>query len=196
MSGIRLAVEWSTKRLSVATQTQQGELPESSCTVDRFHGPDAIRMLEDHFTNDGLDIRSVREIIIGRGPGNFSGIRLAFAWAAGWAAPGGVTVRACSSGHAMAHRLLSNFEPFWVIGDARRGKWWGCAVRNGTPGDWRLETPDTWQQEIGDGQVFSSEAGRLTGLLNVQEAYPTATDLLNFPGGDEPLEPLYLHPAV
>lgn len=191
-----LAIEWSTRRLSVATRHPEEAPRQSNLTVERFHGPDAVGLLENHLANAGLEVRDLSGILIGRGPGNFSGIRLAFAWAAGCMAPGNVSLRAFSSGRVMAERLLETCSAFWVLGDARRGFWWGCRVAGGIIQDWELETPDVWRERIGDGRAFSSEAARLNGLSGLEEAFPQALDLLNTPADGEPAQPLYLHPAV
>jgi tRNA A37 threonylcarbamoyladenosine modification protein TsaB len=193
---VTLAMEWSTRRLSVATGGVALSPLESVLEVDRFHGPAAIGLLETHLAERDIPLSSVDELVIGRGPGNFSGIRLAFAWAAGCMAPGGVTLRAHSSGRVMAERLMKDAPPFYVLGDARRGFWWGCAVREGHIGDWTLETPEVWRDKIGGSSVYSSEAARLGALSGLQEAYPSALDLLTTRQAPEERAPLYLHPAV
>ncbi len=193
---LTLAIEWSTRRLSVATRLDNCGPTESCLMVDRFHGPAAIGLLEDHLADQNLRLDQLSEIVIGRGPGNFSGIRLAFAWSAGCMAPGNITLKAFSSGHGMAERLLRDRTECYILGDARRGQWWGCPVSRQHLGDWELHTPDSWRKRIGQDQTFSAEASRLDGVPNLHEAFPHATDLLQTQLEPENTDPLYLHPAV
>ncbi len=191
-----LALEWSTRRLSVATRSGNAPPEISVLDVDRFHGPAAITLLEQHLLEHEISLAELQGIVIGRGPGNFSGIRLAFAWAAGCMAPGGIRLTAYSSGRVMAERLLREQTGFHILGDARRGKWWGCAVQASQIGDWELHPPELWRQRIGPEPVFSSEAARLNGLHDLREVFPLASDLLQTRQPPEPGQPLYLHPAV
>lgn len=193
---VTLAIEWSTRRLSVATCDADGFLEESVLEIERFYGPDAVGLLEDHLKRTGIGLGGISEILIGRGPGNFSGIRLAFAWAAGCMAPGGVELGSYSSGRVMAERLRETVPAFWVLGDARRGLWWGTRADENGIGPWELAEPEVWRTRIGAGRVFSSEAERIQRTERVEEAFPSALDLLRTGLDREAREPLYLHPAV
>lgn len=193
---VALAIEWSTRRLSVATRTDAHFPVESSLRVERFHACDAMNLLEDHLSRHGLAPGDLTHLVLGRGPGNFSGIRLAFAWSAGCQAPGGLQLSAHSSGRVLAERLRRAIPAFYLLGDARRGYWWGCAVDASQIGDWELLPPETWRQRIGSQRVYSSDVSRLDGLEAVTESFPTAVDLLLTQQPTEVSEPLYLHPAV
>lgn len=195
---LTLAIEWSTRRLSVATRdpARPETLHESSLQIERFQGPAALELLETHLKNSTCQKTRIAKIVIGRGPGNFSGIRLAFAWAAGWMAPGGLTLETHSSGRILAERLQRTLTHFWVLGDARRGQWWGCRVTPDRIYDWELQPPEVWQNRMGEDPVYSSEADRLRGRIEVREAFPKAADLLTTRLKPEAGAPLYLHPAV
>lgn len=193
---LSLAIEWSTRRLSVATRIDDQFPVESSLRIERFQACDALNLLEDHLSRQGLSPADLTHLIIGRGPGNFSGIRLAFAWSAGCLAPGGLQLSAHSSGRVLAERLRRAIPSFCLLGDARRGYWWGCVADPSQIGDWELLTPETWRRRIGSQRVYSSEVSRLAGLEAVTESFPTALDLLQTEQPAEFTEPLYLHPAV
>lgn len=194
MSGTMLAIEWSSSRISVAWQTRDtrgGELLE----LQRFQAEMALPILGK--VVDGLsDLRKIR---IGRGPGNYSGIRQSLAWAIGYCAPGGIELCTAASGDAQAYRLQRSVAgPFAILGDARRGVWWGKTFPEAESG-WRLQPPEVWIDALGGMPVFSQEAVRLEDHgLNLQADYPQASDLLDFPGEklSSDLNPLYLHPAV
>lgn len=189
-----LAIEWSSSRVSVA-RSGAGGVEEKLLMLPRFQAEQALPLLEDLVAGaSGFD-----EIRIGRGPGNYSGIRQSLAWAIGYAAPGGTEILTAASGDAQAHRLQGEgAHAFAILGDARRGVWWGKTFPESETG-WRLQTPAAWVAELGDCPVFSQEAGRLQDHgLNLQADEPRAGDLLALPAAQlsRDLNPLYLHPAV
>jgi tRNA A37 threonylcarbamoyladenosine modification protein TsaB len=194
MSGTMLAIEWSSSRISVAWQTRDTRGGEV-LALQRFQAELALPMLGKVVAG----LSELRTIRIGRGPGNYSGIRQSLAWAIGYCAPGGIALCTAASGDAQAYRLQrSVLGPFAILGDARRGVWWGKTFPEAGQG-WRLQAPQAWIDALGDMPVFSQEAVRLQGLgLNLQADYPQASDLLALPEGKMTLDlnPLYLHPAV
>lgn len=190
-----LALEWSSRRLSVAWSRNR-EFEERVVEASRFRVTEALSLLEDC----GDLLKEVTEIRIGRGPGNYTGVRQALSWAIGFSAPGGIRLIALSSGRAQARRLLDEggAEEIAILGDARRGQWWGTRFPT-MQADWRLQAPAAWQAEVQGLKVFSPEAERLRpDLDSVVLDYPKALDLLNFPeeSAPEELAPCYLHPAV
>lgn len=194
MSDMILGIDWSSTRLSVAWRSEK-ERGEDFLELKRFQAEHALPMLEEVLNR----IEEPKEIRIGRGPGNYSGIRQALVWAFGFTAPGGIRLKAYSSGRAQACRLAKRQPgPFAVLGDARRGVWWG-AVFGGENTEWRLQTPEAWTEELAGVPVFSQEACRLQDApFELCPDFPTAVDLLDLPE-DFPVEksePLYLHPAV
>ncbi len=194
MSEAILAIEWSSTRLSVAWNIS-GEVTEQVLELKRFQAEVALPFLEGFLA----ELPMFTEIRIGRGPGNYSGIRQSLAWAFGYVAPGGTDLKVYSSGVAQAARISSEIEkPFAVLGDARRGVWWGRVFGNGKD-DWRLQPPEAWAEELGEMPVFSQEAARLgSAAFEVIADYPAAKDLLLLPDDfpEEESLPLYLHPAV
>jgi tRNA threonylcarbamoyl adenosine modification protein YeaZ len=192
-----LALEWSTGRLSVALR--QGHAVWSDAVeVDRFRSPEAMALLDRLADTAGEAWNHITEVRVGRGPGNYSGIRQAFAWAAGFAAPGGIRITARSSGTVQAMRWLQTESAVWVVGDARRGSWWGSKFEGATTeADWQLATPEVWGEKLQSAFIISAEAARLQDLSGVVADAPTAEDLLRADRlSEEPPEPIYLHPAV
>ncbi|MGA0333884.1 MAG: tRNA threonylcarbamoyladenosine biosynthesis protein TsaB [Kiritimatiellia bacterium] len=194
MSGCVLALEWSSSRISVAARWEEGHRQEI-LDLKRFQAEVALPMLESFLS----EIPEPTELRVGRGPGNYSGIRQALAWSFGYCAPGELSLRAVSSGQAQARRIAGSCPaPFAVLGDARRGMWWG-QIFGAEPDVWRLQTPKEWVGEIGKMPVFSQEAERLQGGgLDLWEDFPLADDLLDLPdsvSAEDPV-PLYLHPPV
>jgi tRNA threonylcarbamoyl adenosine modification protein YeaZ len=188
-----LAVEWSSRRISCALTG----CDEVWTECPRFHAPTAMGLLDRLFAEHEISWEQIGEIRVGKGPGNYSGVRQAFAWAFGASAPGGIRVRSVSSGQAQANRLQKEGETeFWILGDARRGTWWGAAA--GETMEWEIATPEEWIKRVSGNPVFSGESERLTGVEGIRQHTPTAIDLLNVPENSlsDDNRPLYLHPAV
>lgn len=193
---MKLSLEWSSRRLSVAVAIED-RLEEACLELPRFRAPEALGLVDQLLEDLGRDLAQVEELRIGRGPGNYSGVRQAFSWAAGVCAPGGILLKAVASGQAQALRLAQvDATRFWILGDARRGMWWGA--QGGAEMQWSLKTPEDWRALIWQDRVFSAEADRLEGIPCLEQDEPRATDLFLL-GPDQLLdqtEPLYLHPPV
>lgn len=192
-----LALEWSTRQLSAALSRDGMPYAETVRQVDRFHAPTALAMVQSLLRDAESSLEQVEALLVGRGPGNYSGVRQAFAWSAGAAAPGGLGVEAVSSARALGERFLreTEAETVTVLGDARRGHWWGGDVRREKETVWTLRRPEEWIETLQGARVVSSEPERLSGIANLEGAHPTAMDLVRA-RGREALAPLYLHPPV
>ena len=87
-----------------------------------------------------LDWASIDVFLAGRGPGNYSGMRVALTALQGLALPGEQRVRALTSGAAVAARMVGvDAAPAEVVvlGDARRQKSGGIAGARQTGLCWR-----------------------------------------------------------
>jgi tRNA threonylcarbamoyl adenosine modification protein YeaZ len=154
---------------------------------------------------------------VGRGPGNFSGLRTVFAAWRAISLPSGAPVRAVSSGRVMATQVLRarpDLPGLAVIGDARRESLWhanflpGVALRAPAPADYGLlPLAEAEAALAGVPLVLSPDASRLRERVAARwhpgEESPSAGVLAEIvwaewsegaPG--EPAEPIYLHPAV
>ena len=162
----------------------------------------------------------LRAIAVGRGPGAFSGVRVGLVTAQTFALPNCTPVYALSSGEALAMDLVheAGAQPIVVAGDARRGAiWFAVFQRHGTgvtkKQDWTLVPATDFTRHLPDGAwIASPDWARLAAACGPREArwhwieedrYPSAARVAEWawstvqagsPG--EPLEPLYLHPAV
>ncbi len=159
---------------------------------------------------------------VGRGPGNYSGMRAALAAAQALALPDGCPVIAVSSGAAAALQIARQREhtgPVRIVGDARRGQWWagGFEVGRAAPemvADWRLLAPDELRGLLSPGEVVATpEWDRIGETLRAcagpeadvvtEPVFPSAAAVGALAVGrcqrgqeGEPLRPLYMHPPV
>jgi tRNA threonylcarbamoyladenosine biosynthesis protein TsaB len=162
----------------------------------------------------------LRAIAAGRGPGAFSGVRVALMAAQVFALPNRTPVLAVSSGEALALDLVSEAgaQPIVIAGDARRGSIWYAIFHRHGEGvkkhqDWTLVPAADFAQHMPEGAWMASpDWARLSAACGPRESrvhwieedrYPSATRIaeiawhtLESDHPREPLIPLYLHPAV
>lgn len=204
---ITLGIELSSRQGSVALLKNGGLLAEKTwCGENVRHGILFERM-EQLLAEAGVSYSDISLYAVGRGPGSFSGMRMAFAAAQALALPGKTAVRAVSSGAALALAAAhgTGAEQIAVAGDARRGQiWYGLFVREGGG----IRQIQEWGLVPYDGitvpprtMVVSPEAERLTKFFPEigSPRFPSARDvaaLAVLQQNSEPLEPLYLHPPV
>ena len=198
-----LALDCSTARGSVALS---GQPPEAVVwRVDFAAGRGCGGQM---FTALQEALREVREaggrlegLVVGLGPGSYSGVRQAIAAATGLAAATGAWLRGVPSVLA----LVPGPDPFHAVGDARRGTFYYTAVQNGICQDGpelladaaelsaRLAARPSWP-------VYVMEAALPGDLLPDAEIRLPSADLLlsSVPPSARqppPLEPIYLRPV-
>jgi tRNA threonylcarbamoyl adenosine modification protein YeaZ len=168
------------------------------------------QQLFDALSEMRMDWESIDVFCVGRGPGAFSGMRIAFSVANSLAAQAGKPVYALNSGAAVAARCKADRTV--VVGDARRSQVWAGMFKGvELEKEFELMDLDALQAFIPeDALVASPDHDRLSELLapfntpeSPESACPTAGWLgqlvqrrLENGVDSEPLEPLYMHPPV
>ncbi|MFN0069133.1 MAG: tRNA (adenosine(37)-N6)-threonylcarbamoyltransferase complex dimerization subunit type 1 TsaB [Limisphaerales bacterium] len=196
-----LALEFSTWTRSAAVRASDGRA--GSAVWGDGRATPAFSLIDEALRAAGAARDEVRRLVIGLGPGSYTGIRAALAVAQGWRLATGVEVVGVSSSAAIAWEARQDGRrgAARVVVDAQRGEFYvadfrlteACledvaplrlvpayAMMQGTPAD-------TWF--LGPG--LSTEIPNLPG-------WPTATALLALADDParvvraEPLEPIYL----
>ncbi len=206
-SGIVLGIELSSRQGSLALLKDGTLLAEKTWIGENVRHNVLFQTLETLLGGVGVSYSDISLYAVGRGPGSFSGMRMAFAVAQALALPVKTEVRAVSSGAALALAAArEGAEQIIVVGDARRGQvWYGLfnAGRNVCPEldqEWRLVPyKEVAVQE--ETLVVSSDADRLRDYIPqlTLSLFPLARDVAALALKQtvpEPLEPLYLHPPV
>jgi len=168
------------------------------------------QQLFDAMASLDVDWAGIDVFAVGRGPGAFSGMRIAFSVANSLAAPDGKAVYALNSGAAVACQCGAKYTA--VVGDARRNQVWAGVFKGvELEKDFELMALEELKNFIPAGALVASpDHDRLEGLLapfnkpqNQRDAFPTAGTLgmlvyqrLENGVATEPLEPLYMHPPV
>lgn len=200
------AVELSSRMGSIAVVDEGGVVAERSWE-ESFKNR---QQLFDAMASLNMDWDGVDLFAVGRGPGAFSGMRIAFSVVNSLAAPSGKPVYALNSGAALAAQCGAACTV--VVGDARRNQVWAGIFKSS-----ELQTDFSLLElnELKDfipprALVISPDHDRLEPLLadcrtlnDPAPVYPTASKLgelvfqrvqANIPS--EPFEPLYMHPPV
>ena len=137
-----------------------------------------------------IPLNTIDACCVGTGPGSFSGIRAAIAFAQGLTLPGRKKLLGASGIAALSERI-----GYPVVGDARRGKVWIF------DGEFHLEPQATFSPKE---PVFTPDAARLSRLFpnsEFKQIHPEPTDLGRYllahpeAAAADP-EPVYLQPAV
>lgn len=217
-----LAIEISSAVGSVALLQEDVAIVHREIPVSNGRTSALFGVLEDARAQAGWSWAEVDLFAAGRGPGRYSGMRVALTAVQGLALPGGNAVRAVSSGAALAAALAEDhqeFSHFAVLGDARRDRVWLGVFRRGEGGvqmigDWRLAAYDELGEAMPGGALAaSSEWSRLqprlaaTDLLDrawiQRDVYPAAEWVGRLARAEyrantepAPLVPIYLHPPV
>jgi tRNA threonylcarbamoyladenosine biosynthesis protein TsaB len=165
-----------------------------------FHGPQRhSASLFPALTRLGIPRLKLRRIIVGLGPGSFSGIRVALAAAQGLALAQGVPVVGICSAYSVAlqHKKVTRLG---VFADAKRREAFLTEFENG---ELKRETYLIPMAEIGEHASKFTLAVSAEPLAGIPvRSYPRAQDFLALPDSlpgwvkDQPLEPIYLRGPV
>ena len=216
-----LAIECSSAQGSMALFIDGQLAGERTWLSGRGRSEQALEVLPDMMSAASLTLDQLDLYAVGRGPGNYSGMRVALTIAQALALPGHTPVHAVSSGDALAYEAaMGQAEvPVAVVGDARRQRYWYAIFDPGADapvrrGDWALAPSEALADLLtGETVVVSPEWERLEpnleslglqGLNWVREnRYPSACAVgtlvlkrLEQGGAPEPVSPLYMHKAV
>jgi tRNA threonylcarbamoyladenosine biosynthesis protein TsaB len=127
-----LALDTATENCSAALLAD-GQLTARERLLERGHAENILGMIDEVLAAAGASLAGVNAIAFGRGPGSFTGVRLAASVTQGLAHGGGVPVVPVSDLAAVAQRVLgddASAQRVLVCNDARmREVYWGCFAR-------------------------------------------------------------------
>ncbi|HEX7338960.1 MAG TPA: tRNA (adenosine(37)-N6)-threonylcarbamoyltransferase complex dimerization subunit type 1 TsaB [Rhodanobacteraceae bacterium] len=123
-----LALDTSTESCSVALLTADGLLDRSKL-MPREHAEHVLPMMQSLLDEAGLVRQQLDGIAVGRGPGAFTGVRLAISVAQGLAFALDLPVVTVSSLAALAMEAPADDKPVLAVIDARMGEIYAAAFR-------------------------------------------------------------------
>ena len=153
MSGLVLAFDTATEACAIGLGAREG-LELAVVAVRDFDAPraamsgllPAVRAL---LAEAGVPIRDVAEVVVGRGPGSFTGVRIGVATAKGLAHGLGASLFGVGTLDAVAWRFAGRYEGLLgVVGDAMRGEVYPALFDVGRDADGR-----TFVRRHGDDRV-------------------------------------------
>jgi tRNA threonylcarbamoyladenosine biosynthesis protein TsaB len=168
-----LAIDTATENCSAALLSD-GALTTYEELLHKGAAERILPMVQELLTASGTSLASLDAIAFGRGPGGFTGVRLAASITQGLAYAAGIKVAAISDLRAVAQRALGTAgagSSVLVCADARmREVYWACFTRDAAGdaqpvGEERVGTPESvelprkWQtpaEVLGAGSGFAA----------------------------------------
>lgn len=217
---ILLAIEQSSARGSIALLDDHRVLAEASWNEREAPGLYLFRAIEALLKDTSLGLDAVETFAAGRGPGSYTGLRMAVTAAQAFALPRGKTAYTVGSGDALALETAGaeGVARVAVVGDARRDTLWLGAfeVANGLARPllpWTLVRPGELGRHLPEGAVLvSPQWARLGPALQehtggarciAEDRYPSARAVGRLACArrarglaSDPMTPIYMHPAV
>ena len=132
-----LAIDTSTPTVSVAVHDGSAVLAERAVTDARRHGELVAPLVADVLAQAGLTPQDLTALVVGLGPGPYTGLRVGIVTAAVMAHTLSVPVYGVCSLDAIALRADVDDEPFAVLTDARRKEVYWATYSDGL----RVEGP-------------------------------------------------------
>jgi tRNA threonylcarbamoyladenosine biosynthesis protein TsaB len=126
---LRLALETSTRLGSLAVGVGDRLVAEYSLSVQATHSETVLPEVDGMLHRAGLGIEDLEAVVVGAGPGSFTGVRIATALAKGLCFARALPMFAYSSLAAVA--AASGAGRTCALFDARRGEVYAAAYRTG-----------------------------------------------------------------
>lgn len=168
-----LAIESSTPHASLVAMIEGEVIYEGSCVSDRHHNSLIFEPLQAAV--EALEGHRIDEVVIGTGPGSYSGTRVGISVGQGVA-----MVHECPA-VGLSSLLAAGFDEATAIGDARRGSGWFAKVnRSYLPEPQLIPMEDLASAVESSKILFSFEPAdrfRFPGSIAIEEAVPTARRL-------------------
>lgn len=201
-----LILETSTPEASICLAGPDGFLEERVFRSDRNHNATLFAPLQELLADAG----EIARVLVGSGPGSYSGTRVGIAAAQGVAIALGCPVIAVPS--VLGVEPVAAGHPSLAVGDARRGTYWSAHLDGVCMAEPLLEDANGWLATLSHAQaqgrcLFAFEDPSrwpLPGDIHVAETFPQARLLWRaWQAADEPAraawqaevpQPLYLKP--
>ena len=207
-----LAIDTATRKLNLAVRFGGDRLVKSSETVEKTHGQIIMKKISDLFNSAGGSVNELQAVVVGTGPGSFTGLRIGLAAAKGIAVACDLPVVGVGVFDVAAICLPAAIHA-WVMVPSRRGEYYVGKVAAGTlnANSVRVIAEEELPNLIGSEPAYGIDfnptevlASLMPNLTGEQLVYD-ASDLLQVglsrlqecgPTNLAELEPIYLQKAI
>ena len=154
---LSLALETSTKLGSMALGRGDTLIAECALAVRATHSETVLDEVERMLARARIGVGDIERVVVGAGPGSFTGVRIAAALAKGWCHARSLPLHAYSSLRSVA--ASAGRERVCALFDARRGEVYAAAYADG-PLEAPLHGPvacgiDAWIEGLDDPASWS-----------------------------------------
>jgi tRNA threonylcarbamoyl adenosine modification protein YeaZ len=197
VSRLVLAIDTATPAVTAGVVRVDGDVAEvlaEQVTVDpRAHAERLTPNIVEASREAGIQVDQLDAVVVGSGPGPFTGLRVGMATAAAFGHALGVAVRGVCSLDAIAAGTTGDVL---VVTDARRREVYWARYRDGVRVDGPAVNAAADVPAGADAVAGSPDHAALFDLPRLTQVYPTAAGLVaavtDWDGEPEPLVPLYL----
>ncbi len=157
---------------------------EERLTEAHRRASDLALVVDGLFKHAAWKARDLTDVVVGLGPGSYTGLRVGLASAKALAYAVGCRFYGVESFAAIALRTPDEFSEVSVIADALQGKLFRRDYRRASGGIWeplgplQIVTRDDWLSELGPKMVASGPAATMFDVPRVADAEPRPIDLL------------------
>lgn len=120
-TGLVIALESSSRRASVAARFR-GRVVQAELESDRAHASDLLPTIDRLVASLGATPKHLAAVVVGTGPGSYTGLRVGIATALGLARAGGAAVLGVPSGEALCFGACAVGSEIVLLLDARSGE--------------------------------------------------------------------------
>ncbi|HUV31844.1 MAG TPA: tRNA (adenosine(37)-N6)-threonylcarbamoyltransferase complex dimerization subunit type 1 TsaB [Acidobacteriota bacterium] len=179
-----LAIDTATMRLKLALAFGPDRLVKSDNRMERTHGQMIMKKIDELFLSAGLAKKMLDVIVVSRGPGSFTGLRIGLAAAKGISAALGIPVIGVDLFELSAYKLRDVATPVILLLPHRRDEFFTAVVEHGACS---METVKT--VPLGDvGKVVSAGQVRLVGVdpaaMSTEAAAAAHAEVLEYDAAD------------
>ncbi|MBR6021034.1 MAG: tRNA (adenosine(37)-N6)-threonylcarbamoyltransferase complex dimerization subunit type 1 TsaB [Kiritimatiellae bacterium] len=190
-----LAIDASSPVVSLAVCENGRPLAARTFSVPPRQSAQLLDAVPPLLDEAGLSFSGLDLVAVGRGPGSYTGLRVAMAAARAWALPFSIPVWTAPGPRATAATLFAADparKAVRLAGPVRRGFCWTAVFRR-SPGNPAIPVQDGDWTTVPEESVDSAALDLPSGTP-VNAAHLAFLHSLGVPS--DPLSPLYLHPAV
>ena len=158
-----LAIDTASHSAGIALYDENGVAAEHTWTSHAHHTVDLMPNIVTLLQQQGVAVADLTGLVVGLGPGSFTGLRIGLSVAKGLAFAQGLRLVGVSSLYAIAHAHRQPRQPVWALIAAGRGRFAGALFWPDRPWpgpeDYQLGKLDQMGPPEGAAAIYAGELG-------------------------------------